>query len=114
MARSVKLQATFEVVDSAGVKEILNVVNESDVITESTCLLQEIDATTVDLSMNFGGIVTAKRALISTDVDITLKVNAIGDTGFTIRGTTILTGDITALFITTGGQKATVTVILVE
>jgi len=115
-SKTVKFQGSFAVVDAAGVaspnkaiKDITLVVGQVQ-SSDPMCVV----GSTVDFSVPFGAITTAKRIYIKTDQEITLKVGLNTETGFLWSGEGVLSSatGIIALFITTGANDTNVEIVI--
>ena len=115
-SKTVKFQGTFGVVDAAGTTSPNKIIKDLDT---TVAQVQNSDpmciaASTTDFAVPFGAITVGKKVYLSTDQEVTLKVNNIGDVGFPWMGTGVLpsgTG-ITALYITTGPNATNVEVVV--
>jgi hypothetical protein len=115
-SKTVKFQGSFSVVDASGVSSPHKIIKDLD---ETVAQVQTgdplcIPASQLDFQIPFGGITVGKRVYLSTDQEVTLKVNNIGDVGFPWMGTGVLpsgTG-ITDLYVTTGPNATNVAVVV--
>ena len=115
-SKTVKFQGTFGVVDAAGVTSPNKVIKDLDTTvaqvqnSDPMC----IPAVTTDFVIPFGAITVGKKIYLSTDQEVTLKVNNIGDAGFPWQGVGVIPSGsgITALFITTGPNATNVEVVV--
>lgn len=83
MAKTVKIQSTFEVVDASGELDARKVTREEVSIEEGSAYFPvKIPALTTDYVVNFEGVSVGTRIFIRSDQQITLKIQNIGDTGF--------------------------------
>jgi len=114
--KTVKINSVFEVVDPAGTASPRGVIKDLNFqVTQVTnfdpwC----IPGSTVDQPISFGGVTLAKRLFISTDQQVTLKLDNVTDTGFTFGpGEGIISSaGITGMWITTGANDTNVEVII--
>ena len=115
--KTVKITATFAVVDAANVASPNKVIKDLNltVAQVQTSDPMCIPGATSDFSVPFGQITAGKRIYLSTDQPVTVKFNQNTDVGFEWDGSGIVpsgsTG-ISALFITTGASATTVEVVV--
>ena len=115
-SKTVKFQGSFSVVDAAGVASPHKIIKDLDLTVaqvqtgDPLC----IAAVQTDFVIPFGGITVGKKIFLSTDQEVTLKVNNIGDTGFPWMGTGVIPSStgITNLYITTGPNATNVEVVV--
>ena len=110
----VKIAGSFAVVSDKDVSEILKKFEIIQDIVEFSHHRLKIAASQTNVAVNFGTVSPAKKVYISPSSRVTLKVNSSGETGFPIDGLTILSGDITALFVTTETTEVTIDVVIVQ
>lgn len=83
MAKTVKLQSTFEVIDASGNQELRKVTRDEVQIEEGSAYFPvKIPAATTDYPINFEGVGVGKRIFIRSDQVVTLKIQNQGDAGF--------------------------------
>ena len=109
MAKTVKIQNSFEILDADGSRALQRKTADSVSVEENSAHFpQKIAASQVNVPINFGGVTNAKRIFVRTNVEVTLKLNQSGDTGFPFGpgdGVLMSQTGITAMFVTTGGSE---------
>ena len=101
MALQAKMVGTFTVVENGNKAEVNFGFDSTSEITEHTTYRLKIPAATVDYAVQFGTVGPAKRLFIDPASRVTIKVENIADTGFVIDGPTMLSGEVSSVFITT-------------
>jgi hypothetical protein len=106
VAKTVKIQSTFEVIDASGNQDIRKVTRDELSIEEGSAYFPvKIAASTTDYPVNFEGVALGKRIFIRSDQAVTLKVQNQGDAGFPFGpgdGWLPSTAGITGMWVTTG------------
>jgi len=117
MAKTVKMEGTFEVLNAAKTIEAKK-VTKSEVSLD--CAVQhfptKIDPAQTNVVLGMGGVARAKRVFIRTNYEVTLKINQQTDTGFPFGpGDGWLTSEsgITGVFVNTGANETEVEFIAV-
>jgi len=119
MSKIVKFSGEFAIYDSTGKnKETAKKIDWSITVNEVTQLLQIIDANQTDQQISFGGVTQAKAVYINPGPDVTncpqisVKFEDNTNTSFVLDKPTVIGGQITALYITTGAEAITLDVII--
>ena len=116
-SKTVKITASFSVVDAASVASPNKVIKD---LTLSVSQVQTSDpmcipGSTTDFQVPFGQITSAKRIFLSTDQPVTVKINSNTNTGFEWEGAGIIpsgsTG-ISSVYITTGPTDTNVEIVV--
>jgi hypothetical protein len=117
MALTVKINGTFEVVDSAGTSSPREVIkdNAQQITQVSDYDPWTVAGSVVNQQITFGGVTLAKRLFLRSDQPVTLKLNQSTDTGFSFGpgdGFLSSTNGITALYVSTGPNDTNLTVVV--
>jgi len=108
MAKTVKIQGSFEVINTAKTVEAKKVLNDEVSIDEATQLFpQKILASQTDVQLSMGGVAQAKRVFLRSSQEVTLKLNHSTDDGFPFGpgdGIFCSYTGITAIYVTTGAN----------
>jgi len=119
MSKIVRFSGEFAIFDSTGKnKETAKKIDWSISVDEVTQLLQIIAANQTDEQVSFGGVTIAKAVYInpgpgvSTCPQITVKFEDNTSTSFTVDKPTVIGGQITAIFVTTGTEPITLDLIV--
>lgn len=115
-SKTVKIQATFAIQDATGVNSPNKIIKDLDLTISQVASGDPycVSGSTVDFQVPFGAITNAKRVFLSTDNEVTVKINQQGDTGFPWKGSGILSSEsgITGIWITTGPNDTNVSVVI--
>lgn len=109
----VKLEGEFRVDDpNANVQEFRRIIKESLQVQEFTTHQIDLDPSTTDYPINFGGLTAGqvRKLLIQTNTEVTVKINGTTGPSFQMLSTTILGGRIDSLHISTTLDPACITV----
>jgi hypothetical protein len=105
--------------DSTGKnRETNKTIDWSITVEEVTQLLQNIAANQTDVQLSFGGVVRAKAVYldpgpgVSTCPQIDVKFENDTNTSFKLDKPTVIGGEITDVFITTGSEAITLDTII--
>lgn len=115
MAKTIKINATFEVLEpstkSQEGKQVI--VDQDDFNCVTTLHPIKVAGSLVKTPVGLGGVGLAKRIYIKTDEEVLVHFNSTGENGFNLKGELIVMNEsgITALFITTGPSATTLTVV---
>jgi len=105
-SKTIKINGTFQVYNTAGTVEAQKVINDTLLVSEVTQHFpQVIPGNTVDQPISFGGVALCKRLYFKTNFPVSVKFNSVVAPAFSFGpGDGILTGDngITAMYVTTG------------
>jgi hypothetical protein len=105
-SKTVKINGTFQIYNSAGTIEAQKVLNDTLLVSEVTQHFPMIIAgNSVDAQVSFGGVALAKRLFLRTNFPVSLKFNSVVAPSFSFGpGDGILTSEngITALYVTAG------------
>jgi hypothetical protein len=105
-AKTIKINATYQVVNAAGGIEAQKVIQDNLTVSEVTQLFpQVIPGNTVDASIDFGGVTLGKRVYIATNFPVKVKFNSVIAPAFDFgAGSGWLESEngITAMFVSTG------------
>lgn len=117
MALTVKINGTFEVVDSAGTSSPREVIKDNSQVVAQISDYDPwlVPGAAVNQQITFGGVTLCKRLFIRTDQPVTLKLNQSTDTGFSFGpgdGFLSSTNGITGLFVSTGPNPTNVTAVV--
>lgn len=116
MPRTVKIQASFQVVNASGVVSPNETIKELDlqVAQVSGGVPLILPGNTIDYAVNFGTITNARRVFLRTDYPVTLKIKNPGDIGFSWEGAGILPlgAGVDAMWISTGPNQTTIDVVV--
>lgn len=113
MATFLKFEGVFGLdnVDS-NTQEVRKNIAEAFEADESTSITVEIAPSTVDYQIIFaGGSGKTRKVFISTDTEVTVKLNASTNTSFQMLSTTVIGGRIDSLYITTALDPANIQVV---
>ena len=117
MAKTVKIEGTFEVLNASSTIEAKKVTKIEE---QHPCAVQhfpaKIAASQTNAELPLGGVARAKKVFIRTDYEVTLKFNQQTDTGFPFGpgdGYFSSQSGITAVFLNTGANETTVELIAV-
>ncbi len=117
MAKTVKIQGTFEVLNAAKTIEAKKVTADE---VQLDCAVQhfpaKLDPNITNFELPLGGVARAKRVFIRTNYEVTLKLNQQTDTGFPFGpgdGSFMSTSGITAVYVSTGANETEVELVAV-
>jgi hypothetical protein len=109
VAKTVKMQGTFEVLDASGHQESKKTTRDETSVEEASAHFPwKIAGSEVDQEITFGGVALAKRIFIRCDQEITLKLENQTDTGFKFGpgdGWFTSYSGITGMWVTTGANE---------
>lgn len=117
MAKTVKIEGTFEVLNASSTIEAKKVTK----IEEShPCAVQhfptKVAASQTNEELTLGGVARAKKLFLRTDYEVILKFNQQTDTGFPFGpgdGWFSSSSGITAVFVNTGANETTIELLAV-
>ena len=117
MAKTVKLEGTFEVLNAAKTIEAKKVTK---IEALHDCAVQhfpsKVAASATNFELSLGGVARAKKVFIRTNYEVTLKFNQQTDTGFPFGpGDGWLTNEsgITGVWVNTGANETEIELIAV-
>lgn len=117
MAKTIKIEGTFEVINpndkTCEGKFVLRDSTDFECVT--TLHPVKVPGNSINFEIGLGGVSLAKRIFFRTTEQLTLKFNAITEDGFNVgAGDMILMNEdgVTAIFVTTGPTETEITAVI--
>lgn len=114
--KTVKIQGTFSVVDASGVPSPNKTIKDLDLQVSQVASGDPlcIPGGSMDFPFPLGSITLGKRVYLSTDQEVTVKLNNIADIGFPWKGAGFIPSEsgITGIWLTTGANDTVVEIIV--
>lgn len=117
MAKTVKMEGTFEVLNASKVVEAKKVTKDE---VQLPCAAQhfptKVGANETNFELSLGGVAQAKAVFIRTNYEVTLKLNQQTDTGFPFGpgdGWLRSSSGITGVWVNTGANETEIELVAV-
>jgi len=113
MGKFMRFEGEFRVDDpDDNSSDVRKVFKESIASAECTAINVDLDPSTIDYAVIFaGGAGQTRKVFLTTDTEITVKLNGTGNTPFQVLSTTVIGGRIDSLYISTSLDTASIQVV---